>query len=205
MPRPVTRKKMSITTLSGLLLSLSVTFTLNANAKENDTTQQNISVANEANVKKEWSEFFDESLYDLQEELEISKEENKKGLLIMFEMDECPFCARMKKTVINQSRVQDYFRKNFRIISIDIEGDLELTDFDGKETTQKVFSLKQQRVRATPVFQFVDLNGKSIKNGRLTGATKDADEFLLLGKYIVEGHNKEMPFSRYKRSQINAH
>lgn len=195
------RKKMAMSIFSGVLISLSIAFTQGAHAKENDTTPQKITVANEASITKEWSDFFDESLYDLQEEIEISKEENKKALLIMFEMDECPFCARMKKTVINQSKVQDYFRKNFRIISIDIEGDLELTDFDGKETTQKKFSLKQQRVRATPVFQFIDLNGKTIKNGRLTGATRDADEFLLLGKFIVEGHNKDMPFTRYKRSQ----
>ena len=152
---------------------------------------------------RETSSFFDESLNDLQEELENAKAENKKGILLMFEMDECPFCARMKKTVLNRGNVQDYFRENFRILTVDIEGDLELTDFEGKDTTQKEFSLKQFRVRATPVFQFVDLNGKPLKNGRLTGATKDANEFMQLGKYIVEGKNEKMPFIKYKREQRN--
>ena len=101
--------------------------------------------------------FFDETLNDMQEELQNAKDENKKGVLLMFEMDECPFCARMKKTVLNRGMIQDYFKENFRILSVDIEGDLELTDFEGKDTTQKDFSLKQFRVRATPVFQFVDL------------------------------------------------
>jgi len=150
------------------------------------------------------SSFFDESLNDMQEERETAEEEGKKGLLLMFEMDECPFCARMKKTVLNRGDVQDYFRENFRILSVDIEGDLELTDFSGKETTQKDFSLKQFRVRATPVFQFVDLKGKPIKNGRLTGATRDSKEFMMLGKYIVEGENEKLPFSRYKRKQKKA-
>ncbi len=145
--------------------------------------------------------FFDESLNDMQEESEIAAEEGKKGILLMFEMDECPFCARMKKTVLNQSDVQDYFRENFRVLSVDIEGDLELTDFKGNDTTQKEFSLKQFRVRATPVFQFLDLKGKPIKNGRLTGATRDAKEFMMLGKYIIEGENTKMPFMRYKRKQ----
>jgi thioredoxin-related protein len=139
----------------------------------------------------------------MQEEADIAKEDGKKGILIMFEMDECPFCARMKRTVLNRSNIQDYFHKHFRVLSVDIEGDLELTDFAGKSTTQKDFSLKQFRVRATPVFQFIDLKGKPIKNGRLTGAVRDSKEFMMLGKYIAEGENKEMPFSRYKRKQKN--
>jgi len=152
----------------------------------------------------DYANFFDESLNDMQEEAEIAKEEGKKGLLIMFEMDECPFCKRMKKTVLNRKEVQDYYKKHFRILSVDIEGDLELTDFAGKETTQKEFSLKEFRVRATPVFQFLDLDGKPIKNGRLTGATRDKDEFMLLGQYIVDNENTRMPFIRYKRKHKQA-
>ncbi len=150
---------------------------------------------------QDYANFFDESLNDMQEEAEIAREEGKKGLLLMFEMDECPFCKRMKKTILNRTEVQDFYKKHFRILSIDIEGDLELTDFSGKETTQKDFSLKQFRVRATPVFQFLDLEGKPIKNGRLTGATRDKKEFMLLGQYIVSGENTKMPFIRYKRQQ----
>ena len=156
------------------------------------------SIAKEVKIR-DVSAFFDETLNDMQEESDTAKSEKKKGILIMFEMDECPFCKRMKKTVLNRIEVQDYFKENFRILSVDIEGDLELTDFKGKETTQKEFALKEFRVRATPVFQFLDVDGKPLKNGRLTGATKDLKEFMTLGKYIVEGENTKMPFSRYKR------
>ena len=167
------------------------------NAENTKATPQEIEISSA-------DDFFDETLNDLEEERTIAKDENKKGILLMFEMDECPFCRRMKKTVLNRKEVQDYFRKNFRILSIDVEGDLELTDFQGKETTQKEFSLKQFRVRATPVFQFVGLDGKPIKNGRLTGATKNASEFMLLGKFIVDEENKKQSFSRYKRKQKKA-
>ncbi len=166
----------------------------------------------ENNIKKtapqtkirDYTQFFDESLNDMQEESEIATEEGKKGILLMFEMDECPFCKRMKKTVLNRTEVQDYFKNNFRVLSVDIEGDLELTDFKGKDTTQKEFSLKQFRVRATPVFQFLDLKGEPLKNGRLTGATRDSKEFMMFGKYIAEGSNEKIPFLRYKRQQKKA-
>ena len=147
------------------------------------------------------SEFFDESFNDLPHELEIAVEEGLQGVLIMFEMDECPFCHRMKQTVLNRSDVQDYYRSHFRIISVDTEGDLELTDFQGNLTTQKEFALKQHRVRATPVFLFFDNEGKPVKRGRFTGATKNAEEFLLLGRFIVEGHYHRSSFSRFKRQE----
>jgi len=147
------------------------------------------------------AKFFDESFNDMKEELETAKTDGKKGLLIMFEMDECPFCHRMKTTVLNRSDIQDYYKENFRIVTVDIEGDVELTNFKGEATTQKDFALKEFRVRATPVFQFIGLDGEPIKNARLTGATKDADEFMLFGKYVADKKNEDTPFSKFKREQ----
>ncbi|WP_457675050.1 thioredoxin family protein [Thiolapillus sp.] len=143
--------------------------------------------------------FFDQTFGDFSEELENAREQGKKGILLMFEMDECPFCQRMKATVLNRPEIQDYFRKHFLVFSVDIEGDIEISDFQGNPMTMKDFALKQFRVRATPVFQFIGLDGKPVKRGRYTGATRDAEEFMLLGKYIVEDAWKETSFSRYKR------
>ena len=143
--------------------------------------------------------FFDETWGDLQEELETARAEGKQAILIFFEMDECPFCHRMKRSVLNQPEVQAYFRKHFRIFTIDIEGDVEMTDFEGNPTTQKDFSFKANRVRATPVIAFYDLNGKPIM--RYTGATSGAQEFLWLGEFVAEGHYKTMRFTKYKRQK----
>ena len=144
--------------------------------------------------------FFNESFWDFTEELENAREAGKQGILVMFEMDECPFCHRMKTTVLNQPDVQDYFREHFLVFPVDIEGDIEVVDFKGKATTMKDFAFKQYRVRATPVFAFYDLDGKYIKRARFTGATRDKDEFLLLGRYVVEGAYEKQSFTRYKRS-----
>lgn len=146
--------------------------------------------------------FFDSTFGDFSEELVRAKEEGKKGVLIMFEMDECPFCQRMKANVLNQSEVQDYYRDNFLIFPLDIEGDLEITDFSGKQTTQKAMALEEYRVRATPVFGFFDLDGKLVV--RYTGATKDAVEFMLLGKFAADGTYGATNFSTYKRDQQKA-
>lgn len=144
--------------------------------------------------------FFHESFGDFTEELETARAEGKQGVLLMFEMDECPFCHRMKRTVLNQPDVQEYFREHFKIFPVDIEGDVEIVDFKGRQTTMKDFAFQQYRVRATPVFAFFDLDGKYIKRARFTGATRDKDEFLLLGRYVVERAYEKQSFTRYKRS-----
>lgn len=143
--------------------------------------------------------FFDSTFGDFAEELENARSEGKKGILLMFEMDECPFCHRMKTTVLNQPEVQDYFKANFMIFPVDIEGDVEIHDFAGNAMPQKDFALKVHRVRATPVFAFFDLDGNMV--ARYTGATGDAAEFLWLGEYVVQERYKDVTFPVYKRER----
>jgi thioredoxin-related protein len=141
--------------------------------------------------------FFDTTFGDFSEELVRARAEGKKGVLIMFEMDECPFCHRMKTTVLNQPEIQDFYRANFLIFPVDIEGDVEVTNFAGKVTTQKALALEEYRVRATPVFAFFDLDGKLV--ARYTGATKDAEEFRVLGQFVAEGAYASTNFPTYRR------
>lgn len=145
--------------------------------------------------------FFNETFGNFREELQTARAEGKQGILLMFEMDECPFCHYMKTRILNQPEVQDYFREHFLIFPVDIEGDIEITDFNGKTTSMKDFALQQYRVRATPVFAFFDLDGNYIKQARLTGKANNKEEFLLLGRYVVERAYENEPFTRFKRAQ----
>ena len=143
--------------------------------------------------------FFDPTFGDFAEELQTARDEGKKGILLMFEMDECPFCHRMKTTVLNQPDVQDYFKEHFMIFPVDIEGDVEIHDFAGTAMAQKDSALKTHRVRATPVFAFFDLDGNMV--ARYTGATGDATEFMWLGEYVVQERYKDITFPAYKRER----
>ncbi len=145
--------------------------------------------------------FFNESWGNLQEELTTAKEEGKQGIFIFFEQDECPFCHYVKKNILNQKIVQEYFRKNFLSFPIDIEGDLEMKNMHGKSMRQKDFAFKENRVRATPVLAFFDLNGRRVF--RYTGKPSGVDEFLLMGQYVKNKIYNKMSFTRYKRAQRN--
>ena len=64
--------------------------------------------------------FFNDTWGDFREELQTAREQGKKGILIFFEMDECPFCHYMKNTVLNQQQVQEFYRERFLIVAGDI-------------------------------------------------------------------------------------
>ncbi|KPK54457.1 MAG: thioredoxin [Thiotrichales bacterium SG8_50] len=143
--------------------------------------------------------FFNDTWGDFREELQTARDQGKKGVLIFFEMDECPFCHYMKNTVLNQQEVQDFYRERFLIFAVDIEGDIEVKNFRGEAMTQKDFAFKENRVRATPVFAFFDLDGERVH--RHIGKTSGVEEFLLMGQYVASGAYKDGPFARYKREQ----
>ena len=156
-----------------------------------------------ASPKDPYAFFFDQNLGDLQEELENAKDDGKKGIFVFFEMDECPFCHRMKQTVLNQPSVQEYFKENFISLSIDIEGDIEIIDFKGDEMTQKEFATKN-KVRATPVMAFYDFESNQVV--RYTGATSGVEEFMWLAEFYEKGIYKlksktgrPIRFASYKR------
>ncbi|MBT9569494.1 MAG: thioredoxin family protein [Thiobacillus sp.] len=142
--------------------------------------------------------FFQPKFGDLRADLKEAKKQGKKGIFLFFEQDACPFCERMKTTILNQSDVQDAFRANFLLYPIDVNGDTELTDFEGKSTTEKDFAF-QHRVRATPTLLFFDLDGKLV--ARHTGPTKDKAELLLLGRYVTEGAYASQHFTKYKQGK----
>lgn len=163
------------------------------------------SVANASTPRDPYQHFFQQSIGDFSEELEIAREEGKKGIFVFFEMDECPFCHRMKNTVLNQPEIQDKFNQVFHSLAVDIEGDIEIVDFKGVETTQKQFASKN-RVRATPVLAFYDLEGNQV--AKYTGATSGSEEFMWLAEYVADGiyklkddNGRKISFTRYKRAK----
>ena len=144
------------------------------------------------------SHFFQPKFGDLQADLQEARKQGKQGIFLFFEMDDCPFCERMKTTILNQTDVQEAYRAQFLVYPMDVNGDTELTDFEGKATTEKAFAFAH-RVRATPTLLFFDLDGKLI--ARHTGPTRDKAEFLLLARYVTEGAYATQPFTRFKQGK----
>lgn len=139
--------------------------------------------------------FFDPFLGDLPAELKAARQEGKQGILLVFEAEGCPFCKRMREQVLSRPAVQQYFRKHFAVFAVDINGSVVVTDFAGKEVTEKTLSLTH-KVRGTPTFVFVGVDGRTM--ARHSGATRDAEEFVALGRFVVEGHWQKTSFEQFR-------
>jgi len=142
--------------------------------------------------------FFQQSFGDMSDELATAGEEGKKFLMIMFELSNCPWCERMKNEVLNRSEIQDFYNNSFRPLMMNVESDNLIVDLDGTEYTEKDYAVEVVQVRASPEFVFVDLDGNIAF--RYSGVPKDANEFMLLGKYLSEGHYRTTEFVNFKQA-----
>jgi thioredoxin-related protein len=142
--------------------------------------------------------FFSQTFGDLPEELGQVKKEGKKGILLFFEAEGCPYCLYMLRNVFNQKKVQDWYREHFLSIAVDIHGDVDIKDFDGITLPSKVFAA-HRKVVITPIMSFVDLDGAEVY--RHLGMVKTPEEFLVMGEYIAGGHYFYTEFSTYAKKQ----
>lgn len=145
--------------------------------------------------------FFTPSFGDLPEELEEARQAGKIGMLLFFEQEGCPLCQRMMRTVLNQPRVQDWYAERFVSIAVDINGAVELRDFDGITLPSKIFAA-HRKVKTTPVMSFIDQHGAEVF--RRSTVVDTPEEFLLMGEYVAGGHYTDTPWREYLKEHTQA-
>lgn len=157
-----------------------------------------LAMAVENNERDPREFFFIQSFGDMPAELQTAREQGKAGLLLFFEAEGCSYCQAMLKRVLNQKRVQDWYRQHFLSIAVDIHGDVEITDFDNITLPSKVFA-EHRKVFLTPVVSFINLEGAEIY--RHAGMITSPDEFLVIGEYIAGKHYLDTEFEVFAGQQ----
>lgn len=141
--------------------------------------------------------FFNPFLGDLRDELAQARSTGRKGVLVMYHFEECPSCQRMRREVLNRPEVQDWFRREFVIIPIDILGAQPITGLDGKTMPERSYG-RAMMIRATPTFDFYAPDGKHLY--RHVGGLFTPAEFLRLGQFIVSGAYRGRTFKDFRQS-----
>ena len=139
--------------------------------------------------------FFTLNMGDLKAEVADTRTAGRQALLVMFEQEGCPGCAHMRRDILPRADVQDYYRKHFVNLSVDIYSSVPLKDTAGRDATEKSYA-QGAKVRMTPTFVFYDLNGAEIV--RFVGPTETAEEFILLGQFVATGAYKKSTFAQYR-------
>ena len=141
--------------------------------------------------------FFMPFLGDLREELGEARAGGRKGLLVMYHFDECPACRRMREEVLNRPDVQDWFRRTFRPVQINILGAQPITDLNGKTRSERAYG-RAVVIRGTPTFDFYALDGAHVY--RHVGGLFDPVDFLLLGQFVATGAYNAKSFQEYRQA-----
>lgn len=151
-----------------------------------------------AHAAEPWEAFFDPFLGDLKTELADAKAAGKRGVVVMYHFEECPYCRRMKREVLGRPEVQKQYRRDFTVVAIDTRGSQPVTGVDGRALPEKQYA-RSVGVRATPTFDFYAADGQRMY--RHVGGIFDAREFLLLERYVASGAYRSQSFAQFKDSE----
>lgn len=151
-----------------------------------------------AQAAEPWEGFFDPFLGDLKSEAADAAAAGKKGVLVMYHFEECPYCRRMKREVLLRPEVQQAYRKDFTVVAIDTRGAQPVTGLDGTVLPENQYA-RSLGVRATPTFDFYAPDGERMY--RQVGAIFDVAEFLLLERYVASGAYRSQTFAQFKEKE----
>ena len=144
----------------------------------------------------EYPSWFHEGFLDVKEDIAAAKSEGKR-LMIMFTQDGCPYCNVMVERNLAQKDIEDLMRSQFKVVAINLVGDREVSNIDGKRYTEKTFS-EALKVQFTPTLMFFNEKGETIL--RLNGYWPP-DKLKIALTYLVE-KNTQLSFRDY--AELNA-
>lgn len=130
------------------------------------------------------------SYIDLKEEVSLSKKENKL-IMILFQMEHCVYCKRMRENTLTDNKVVNMYSSRFNTYSVDIKSEIEVGDFDGNFKMEKDIANK---IKSTPTIAFYGNDGKLIYQNV---GFKRPDQMLKIGRFVSEGFYKKMTFEEY--------
>ncbi|MDX9766862.1 MAG: thioredoxin fold domain-containing protein [Ectothiorhodospiraceae bacterium] len=117
----------------------------------------------EGMVNPGWHEppsWFKESFLDIREDIREATAEGRR-LLLYFYQDGCPYCKKLLTDNFGQHAIAEKTRRHFDTIAINLWGDREVTDLQGRHTTEKDFA-RDLRVQFTPTLLMLDERGEVV-------------------------------------------
>ena len=140
--------------------------------------------------------WFKDSFLDLGEDVAEAAEAGKR-LILYFYQDGCPYCARLLQDNFGNRDIAEKTRKAFDVVALNIWGDREVTDLNGKVWTEKTFA-QALKVNYTPTLIFLDEQGRIV--ARLDGYYPP-HKFEVVLDYVAGHHEKQMKLADYYRSR----
>ena len=154
-------------------------------------------------------EWFKQSFLDLKDDLQEADEAGKR-LAIIFEQVGCIYCKKMQTEVLAQKSINDFVRKSFEVVQMNLWGSRNVTDFDGKVMSEKALA-KRWGVIFTPTIVFLPefsalspgTPGHEIKVASMPGAFEGMTFKAMFEWVKAKGYQGDEHFQKYVISKMN--
>lgn len=97
--------------------------------------------------------WFVDSFFVLGEDLAEAQAQGKR-MVVTFEQRGCIYCKEVQTEVLTDPMINAFVRENFMVVQLNLFGDREVTDFDGKAMPEKDLA-RRWGVFFTPTFVFM--------------------------------------------------
>lgn len=154
--------------------------------------------------KEEW---FSETFKDVAEDIETASAAGKR-LAIVVEQRGCIYCRKMHEELLTDPEVADYIKANFMVVQYNMFGDVEVTDLDGEELTEKTAARKWGYVFTPTIVFLPELAPEGVTVAEAAVATMPGAfgkwTFLNMFRWVREkGYEGEEHFQKYHARRIN--
>lgn len=103
--------------------------------------------------------WFKNSFLDLRDDVTEAAKHNKRVMLFFYQ-DGCPYCKKLLEDNFGQRQIAEKTRKYFDVIALNMWGDREVIDMQGRVTTEKAFAT-DLKVMFTPTLLALNEKGES--------------------------------------------
>ena len=147
-------------------------------------------------------DWYQDSFLDLAEDIATAREKGRR-LAVIWSQKGCIYCKRMALEHFTNPEIAGYVRKHFDVIHMNLFGDREITDFDGRKLTEKSYA-RAYGIRLTPTIQFFPESAAGLGKkesskrevARMPGLLEPKD-FLAMFRYVQEKGYEKAPFTQW--------
>ena len=136
-------------------------------------------------VETEYPSWFHDGFLDIKEDVTLANSKGKR-LMVLFTQDGCPYCNALVERNLAQKDIEELVRSKFEVVTINLVGDRDVINIDGKRYTEKTFA-EALKVQFTPTMLFYNDKGETIL--RLNGYMHP-EQFKVALNYLVEKSNQ---------------
>ena len=140
-----------------------------------------------------YPDWFKKSFLALDEDLQEAIDKGKKGIIVYFGQQRCPYCKKLMDINFHDDEIVAYTQLHFDVVPIDIWSPEEITTPDGRDMTEREYTLALN-TNFTPSLVFYDRDGHIAL--RLRGYYPPYQHQAAL-EYVADGHYKKETFASY--------